>query len=143
MATFTAEERRRVAAARVGRLATADAEGRPNVVPCCFALRGERVVTPVDEKPKRGSPSDLRRVRDVRANPYAALVVDRYAEDWSALWWVQVRGTAAALDPGDGGHADAVAALREKYDQYADHALEERPVLELDPGHVVSWSGGP
>jgi PPOX class probable F420-dependent enzyme len=136
---FSARERRYVETARVGRLATADAEGRPNAVPVCFALDGDRVVTAIDEKPKTVGPDALRRVRDVRANPAVALVVDHYVEDWSALGWVQIRGTAAYLAPDDDGHTAACAALRAKYDQYADHALDERPAIRIDPGRVLSW----
>ena len=88
---FTDAERRYVETARVGRLATADAEARPHAVPVCFAFAGDRIVSPVDEKPKRVGPHRLRRCRDVDENPRVALVVDRYAEDWSRLGWVQVR----------------------------------------------------
>lgn len=130
-------------AARVARLATADAEGRPHVVPICYALvgaeTGPALVTSIDEKPKTAGPEALRRVRDVRANPRVAVVVDRYAEDWDRLGWVQVRGTATVLEPGDDGHPEAVAALHERYDQYADHALEDRPVIEVRVGSVRSW----
>lgn len=136
---FTAAERRYLETARVGRLATADEEGRPHAVPVCFALSGGAIVTPLDEKPKDVPATDLRRVRDVEANPYVALVVDHWREEWDALGWVQVRGRAALCDPDDGAHAEAVAALREKYDQYEDHAIEEYPHVRIEPGHVVSW----
>lgn len=131
--------RRFLERARVARLATADDLGRPAVVPVCFAVDGERVVTPIDEKPKEGRPRDLRRVRDVEANPRVALVADRYDEDWSRLAWVQVRGTASVVEPGRPAHESAVRALRRKYDQYDDHDLNGRPVIEIRPGHVVSW----
>ncbi len=136
---FTDRERRYVETARVGRLATADAEARPHAVPVCFAFAGNRIATPVDEKPKEAASRRLRRCRDVAENPRAALVVDRYTEDWSRLGWVQVRGTATLLDPGESGHAAAVDALEAKYDQYADHDLGARPVVELAPGSVRSW----
>ena len=136
---FTDRERRYLDSARVGRLATADAEARPHAVPVCFALDGESVATPVDEKPKAVDPARLRRCRDVDENPRVALVVDHYLEDWSRLGWVQVRGTAALLDPGASRHGAAVDALRAKYDQYADHALESRPVISVTPGSVRSW----
>lgn len=136
---FDARERAYLEAARVGRLATADADGRPHVVPVCFAFAGDHLVTPIDEKPKSVSPGELRRIRDVRENPRVALVVDHYLEDWSKLGWVQVRGTATHLGPDEPSHSGAVAALREKYDQYADHALEERPVVRIAPGSVRSW----
>lgn len=136
---FADRERRYVEAARVGRLATADGEGRPHAVPVCFALAGDRVVTPIDEKPQAVAPGELRRCRDIDENPRVALVVDHYAEDWSRLGWVQIRGTAARLDPDESGHSAAVDALRRKYEQYAAHALDERPVIRVDPGRVLSW----
>lgn len=49
---FELAERRHIASARIGRLATADAGGRPHVVPVCFALADEQVVTPIDDKPQ-------------------------------------------------------------------------------------------
>lgn len=132
-------ERAYIAAARVGRLATADADGRPHVVPVCFALHTNRIVTPIDEKPKTVGPDELRRVRDVRENPAVALVVDHYSENWSRLGWLQVRGRASVTGPEGAGHARAVTALREKYEQYRNHALPERPILTIEPGHVRSW----
>lgn len=132
-------QRRFLDAARVGRLATADAEGRPAAVPVCFALLDDAVVSPLDEKPKGVDPTDLRRVNDVEANPSVALVVDRYAEDWSRLAWVQLRGTAALAEPGAPDHGRGVAALEAKYDQYADHAIEDRPLIRIDVGHARSW----
>jgi PPOX class probable F420-dependent enzyme len=139
MGLIDPQERRYLEGARVGRLATADADGRPHAVPVCFALVGDAVVTPIDEKPKAGDPSSLRRVRDVRENPAVALVVDHYSDDWSRLGWVQIRGTASLLSPDHADHSPAVAALRERYDQYVDHALEDRPVVRIDVGSVVSW----
>lgn len=136
---FARSERRYLEAAPLGRLATADAEGRPHVVPVCFAVVGDEIVTPIDEKPQDVSPDDLRRSRDVRQNPRVALVVDHYAENWAELGWVQVRGTAAFVDPDGPFHASAVTALRSKYDQYGSHALEERPVIRISPGTVRSW----
>jgi PPOX class probable F420-dependent enzyme len=139
---MTPAERRHLAAARVGRLATADAEGRPHVVPVCYALlEGDDpdLVTPLDEKPQDAAPRELRRVRDVAENPRVALVADRYREDWDLLGWVQVRGTADLLGPGESGHAAAVTALHGKYEQYREHALDERPALRVEVGHVRSW----
>jgi len=36
-------------------------------------------------------------------------------------------------------HAAAIAALRGKYAQYAEHRLEDRPVLRLTVERVVAW----
>jgi PPOX class probable F420-dependent enzyme len=140
---LTAEERAVLETARVARLATADAEGRPHVVPICFALTERDVrpvlVTPIDQKPKAADPGDLRRVRDIRSNASVALVIDRYTEDWDRLGWLQLRGTASVVDPAKERHAPAVRALRERYTQYADHALEGRPMIEIRIGSASSW----
>lgn len=136
---FRDRERQYVETARIGRLATADAGGRPHAVPVCFALLDDHIVTPVDEKPQRVSPADLRRSQDIRENPRVAVVVDHYAEDWSTLGWVQIRGTAAYCTPDEAPHAGGVAALESKYEQYADHGLNDRPLIRITPGHVRSW----
>src|SRR5436305_15028654 len=92
------EARERFRAARVARLATADAAGRPHLVPIVFAVEGDRVYSVVDAKPKRISA--LRRLRNVRANPAVALLVDHYDDaDWSALWWVRAEAHVRVLEP--------------------------------------------
>ncbi|WP_436936219.1 TIGR03668 family PPOX class F420-dependent oxidoreductase [Halovenus marina] len=136
---FRTEERQYVERARVGRLATADAEGRPHAVPVCFALMDDSIVTPIDEKPQRAPPEGLRRAQNVRTNDRVCLVVDHYTEEWDRLGWVQVRGTATIKSPEDDGHADGIRALRAKYDQYATHALDDRPLIRIEVGSVQSW----
>ncbi|WP_267641265.1 TIGR03668 family PPOX class F420-dependent oxidoreductase [Haloarchaeobius amylolyticus] len=136
---FQEAERRYLETARVGRLATADARGRPSAIPVCFALVDGTVVTPIDEKPQRVAPGALRRSRDISENPYVTLVVDHYTEDWGRLGWVQVRGTASHCAPDDDSHSAGVVALREKYEQYTEHALENRPLIRISPGSVRSW----
>lgn len=136
---FQEEERQYVERARVGRLATADAEARPRAVPVCFAFVDDHIVTPIDEKPQRVAPDELRRSRDIRENPRVTLLVDHYSDDWSQLGWVQVRGTATHCTPTDEHHALGTKALRQKYDQYADHELAERPLIRIAPGSVRSW----
>lgn len=78
------DARRRFAQARVARLATVDAAGRPHLVPLVLAVRGELVYSAVDAKPKRSMA--LRRLANITANPAVALLVDHYDDaDWSAL----------------------------------------------------------
>ncbi len=107
--------RQRVRDARAGRLATVTPDGRPHVVPCCFALAGDAVFSAVDRKPK--STTNLQRLVNIRAHPDAALLVDHYAEDWAQLWWVRVDGHARVVESGD-EYERAIRALREKYAQY-------------------------
>jgi PPOX class probable F420-dependent enzyme len=120
-------------------LATVDAEGRPHVVPVCFAYVEGRLYTPIDEKPKRGDPRSLTRVRNLLRNPAVCLVVDRYDEDWTRLSWIQVRGRAALTEQA-AERTTALAALRAKYAQYRSMDLESRPLIAIQPERVVAWS---
>jgi PPOX class probable F420-dependent enzyme len=126
--------RQRVAAARVGRLATVDADGRPHLVPICFAVDGESLYSAVDEKPKRSR--QLKRLANIRGNPGVSLIVDHYEEDWSRLWWVRVDGTAEVLE--DGPEVErALALLGAKYEQY--RAQPPRgPVIVVE---IETWRG--
>src|SRR3972149_6384655 len=78
---------------RVGHLATADAQGKPLVVPVCFACSEESIYSVVDEKPKRVPATHLRRLKNIAENPQVCLVVDHYEEDWSRLAPLIVEGT--------------------------------------------------
>jgi PPOX class probable F420-dependent enzyme len=121
----------------VARLATADAAGRPHVVPICYALIRDEVYFTIDEKPKK-KPTALKRLANLRANPFAALVVDRYDEDWSRLGWVMVRGSAKILASG-AEHDQAQAALRARYPQLAAMRIEGLPVVAVRIEHASSW----
>ena len=126
------EARELFAGARVARLATADAAAKPHVVPLVFAVDGDTIYSAVDPKPKRTQ--DLKRLRNVMANPQVALLADHYADDdWDALWWVRADGTGHVLDASE----RAVELLRERYAQYTD-APPDGPVLAID---VERWSG--
>jgi PPOX class probable F420-dependent enzyme len=126
------EARERFASARVARLATADADGVPHIVPLVFAVEGDTVFSAVDAKPKRTS--DLKRLRNIAANPRVALLADHYDDaDWDRLWWARADGTGRVLD----SSPEAVGLLRERYAQYRD-APPAGPVLAVE---VLRWSG--
>jgi PPOX class probable F420-dependent enzyme len=127
------EARDRFAAARVARLATADADGVPHLVPIAFAVDGGTIYSAVDAKPKRTRA--LRRLANVRANPAVALLVDHWdEEDWERLWWVRADGVGRVLDSVDPEARHAVELLRGRYPrQRADGE-----VLAVD---VRRWSG--
>jgi PPOX class probable F420-dependent enzyme len=120
------------AEARVARLATADAEGAPHLVPITFAVEGDRVYFAVDGKPK--SSARLRRLRNIEQNPRVSLLIDEYDEDWERLWWVRADGRARILAEGLEGPR---GLLRARYAQYADVAMDG-PVVEIA---VSRWSG--
>jgi PPOX class probable F420-dependent enzyme len=127
------ESRRRFAAARVARLATVNAGGRPHLVPIVFAVAGETIYSVVDAKPKRTT--ELRRLQNVRFNPWVSVLVDHYDDtDWDALWWVRADGTARVLSLDEPEAARAVAELVQRYPRQRPTG----PVLAID---VKRWSG--
>lgn len=127
----------------MARLATASAAGRPHLVPVCFVFDGTCLYTAIDSKPKRGDPRRLRRLENLRENPWAALLVDHYAEDWAALRYLLATGPAEILEAGPERDA-AVALLREKYPQYrAMPGFGDGPVIRLLPARIASWQASP
>ena len=129
------EARARFASARVARLATADAQGRPHVVPFVFALVGDTVVSAVDAKPKRSTA--LRRLANVAANPAVAVLADHYEDDWTALWWVRGDGRGRVVDAASAEGRHALELLADRYAQYRAEP-PPGPVLAVD---VARWSG--
>ena len=132
------QARQRFAAARVARLATADGQGRPHLVPVVFALAGDRIYTAVDAKPKQGK--GLRRLANIAANPRVTVLVDGYAEDWSTLWWVRADGAARIVTGTDAG--TGIAALTARYPQYVGQP-PPGPVIAIDVDHWSYWSATP
>lgn len=125
----------RFAAARVARLATVTPRGHPHVVPVVFALADEVIYTAVDGKPKSGGP--LQRLTNIGANPSVSLLVDHYAEDWSALWWVRADGVATVLVD-EPSRERGLGLLRAKYPQYESVSLDG-PVIAVAVGRWSSW----
>jgi PPOX class probable F420-dependent enzyme len=124
---------------RVARLATADENGSPHLIPVCYAFDGTRFYTPLDEKPKRVAGSSLRRVRNIEARHEASLLIDQYDDDWSRLGYVLVHGRAELIEPGHETHAQALTLLRARYIQYRTMALEQYSVIMITPESVTSW----
>src|SRR5207253_4769177 len=85
-------ERRFLAQQRIAHLATADRRAAPHVVPVCFAIAGSSLYVPIDEKPKRAPVTAPNRLRNIAENPPAAVIVDRYEEDWARHGWVMLPG---------------------------------------------------
>lgn len=159
-----AQARTRFAAARVARLATVGADGAPHLVPVTFALgdlpgkasgeasggtpgdpvgellgdggspHPDTLYFAVDHKPKRSA--DLRRLRNIAAEPRVSLLADHYADDWARLWWARADGVARVVP--DGAVRDAgLALLRRKYPQYAE-VPPRGPVVAIE---VRTWTG--
>lgn len=137
---FTSAQLAFLAAQRVGHLATADTAGSPSVIPVCYAYDQAALYIALDTKPKRVAPTQLKRVRNILANPAVAVVIDRYDEDWTHLAYLLVRGRAALLLSEDATHASAIALLRARYAQYKTMPIETQPVIVVTPTTIVAWS---
>jgi len=124
---------------RVARLATADLDGHPHIVPVCYAYDGVHFYIPLDEKPKRVGENQLKRVRNILARHEASLLIDQYDDDWSRLGYVLVHGHAALLQPEDALHTQGLVLIRERYIQYRSMALEKHAMIVITPDSVTSW----
>jgi PPOX class probable F420-dependent enzyme len=123
-----------LATERVARLGYLDSDDRPRVLPVTFALGDGCVWIAIDEKPKR-TPEPAR-IRYLRRRPEAALVVDHYDDDWTRLAWVQLLCRVEVV-PVESS-ADGVAALAEKYEQYAERS-PPGPLLRLSVERALHW----
>jgi PPOX class probable F420-dependent enzyme len=127
-------QRRLVAEAPVARLATVAPDGRPHLVPICFALEGDTLWSAIDDKPK--SARRPQRLRNVEREPRVAVLVDHYEDDWSRLWWVRLRGRGRIV----AAPAERERALRALARRYLPYR-ERPPSGELLAVEVDEWRG--
>ena len=142
MTNLSPAQDRFLRSARTGHLATADAKGRPQVVPVCFVFDGQAIYSVLDAKPKTTPLRQLRRVKNILANPQVSLVVDHYEENWDKLQYILVSGDAELLES-DEKWVVAIAMLREKYPQYQAMDLDQSPVIKITPVRYSPWSSQP
>lgn len=103
----------------VARLATLAGDGRARLVPIVFAQSGSALWSPIDGKPK--GEGELERVRNLRRDPRATLLIDHYDADWRRLFWLRLDARARVRAvPEDSASPErrGVAALLDKYPQY-------------------------
>lgn len=127
------ELRERFSQASVLRLGTADAVGKPHLVPATFVVVGDVVAIAVDHKPKRHT--NLKRLRNIEENPAVTLLVDHFDDDWDRLWWVRADGEAQVIE--NELAYELVDALVDKYEQYREHR-PAGPVIKIQ---INRWSG--
>ncbi len=130
-----AECRSRFASVPVARLATLGAAG-PHLVPIVFALDGDRVVSAVDDKPKRTT--RLQRLANIARDPRVSLLADHYADDWEQLWWVRADGRARVVDD-PARREKALDLLSVRYRQYRERR-PDGPVVEVEVERWTGWS---
>lgn len=125
--------RQRFASVSVARLATVGPDGRPHLVPVTFAVHGDLIYTAVDHKPKRTT--NLKRLRNIAADPHVAVLADHYEDDWQRLWWVRVDGVARVLER----DAEGVRLLAARYQQYRTNP-PQGPVIVISAERWSGWS---
>jgi PPOX class probable F420-dependent enzyme len=113
-------------------------QGIPHVAPICYVYDGKNMYTPIDEKPKRSKPRNLRRLVNISANPHVCIVVDHYEEDWKRLKFTILLGRARMIMRGREHHG-AILRLRKKYPQYRSMNLESRPIIRISPSKLINW----
>ena len=86
-----------LAGQRLGRIATAGADGKPHVVPTSFRYNPDQRTIDVGGM----HVGTTKKFRDVQANPWAALVVDDLVstDPWTPRM-LEIRGRAEAIDDG-------------------------------------------
>ncbi len=109
------------------------------MVPVCYVVIDAQVYFTIDAKPKP-SPTTLRRLRNVAANPRCAVVVDRYEDDWTQLGFVQLEGLAERVSAVD-EHGLVLAELRQRYPQYGAMRLTigDYPMIRIHITHWHTW----
>lgn len=121
--------RERFADSPVAVLGTSDADGVAHLVPVTYLVSGDKVFIAVDDKPKRSQ--DLKRLRNIAANPRVCLLAQRYDDDWTRLWWARADGWARVVADYD------LAPLLARYQQYrSEPPPGPAVVIEVD-----RWSG--
>lgn len=128
------QARARFADSPVAVLGTIDATGAAHLVPVTYVVSGDRVFIAIDDKPKRDR--DLKRLRNIAADPRVSLLAQHYQDDWSGLWWARADGTARVIGPGDMPFG-VLGGLVGRYDWYRTHQ-PAGPVIEVT---VEKWSG--
>lgn len=86
-----------IKSARIGHLATASSNLQPYLTPVVFIILQNRILIPLDNKPKTIDVKELRRVKNIEENPKVSFLVDHYDEDWTNLWFVMIIGNATLV----------------------------------------------
>lgn len=121
-------------------MATVDEAAKPHIVPICYAFVSGLIYTPIDKKPKSVSVNTLKRIKNLRSNPYVSFVIDKYYEDWNRLYYLKIAGRADLIERGE-EYENSLMSLCEKYSQYRDMDLLNLglPVIKISPHRIVSW----
>jgi PPOX class probable F420-dependent enzyme len=129
-----AQVRRLLDEGRRGVMTTLDLNGSAHSVPVVFAVVDDEIVSPIDHKPKTGQV--LARVKNLRRDPRATLLVDHWDEDWTKLVWLMIRGTAVVDEQPP---FDLMRAINARYPPYAADERHDA-LIRLQPSRLMWWS---
>lgn len=131
------ECRSRLTTARHAILGTLHPERGPDLVPIVHAvLDASTLVFPIDTvKAKRTT--ELGRLANLERDARASVLVERYDDDWSRLWWVRASGRAALVDD-ETLDTRARAELTARFPTYRTDASIAR-VVALRIERLVGW----
>jgi PPOX class probable F420-dependent enzyme len=117
-------------------MASSGPDGKPHIVPITFAIEGNVLYFAVDAKPK--TTTDLKRLRNIAANPAVSILIDHYEDDWNRLWWVRLDGEARILTEHDEIER-ALDLLAARYRQYRTNR-PDGPVVAVAIERTSAWS---
>ena len=124
----------RLGSATHGVLGTVHPRRGVDLVPVVLLVDAPRIVIPIDSvKPKSGA--RLQRARNLDGDDRCTVLVDRYDDDWSGLWWVRAHAHGAEAEP----DAGLLARLGEAFAPYRAPG-SVTSVLLLTVDSVSGWA---
>ncbi|HXJ65271.1 MAG TPA: PPOX class F420-dependent oxidoreductase [Actinomycetota bacterium] len=120
MSEFTSDEIEYLRSQRLGRLATAGADGQPHVIPVTYVYNADEDAIDVGGIAFGAG----KKWRDVQANPRVAFLVDESTGKSARA--VEIRGTAEAHDTGG-------ESINPRFPNFAPEFIRIRPA------RIVSW----
>jgi pyridoxamine 5'-phosphate oxidase family protein len=121
MSVFTPKEIEYLQSQRLGRLATVNSEGKPQIAPVGFRYNPELDTIDIGGR----SMSNSKKFRNILANQAVSFVVDDVLPPWQPRG-VEIRGTAQALPSG------GKALFGDRYE--ADEGL-----IRITPAQIIGW----
>jgi len=121
MSVFTDKEIEYLLSQRLGRLATINPEGKPQIAPVGFRYNPELDVIDIGGR----SMSTSKKFRNILKNPNVSFVVDDVLPPWKPRG-IEIRGAAQTLPTG------GKAMFGDRYE--ADDAI-----IRITPGQIIGW----
>ena len=125
---FDGKEARFLEGHEICRLATASEKAVPHVVPVVYVLDGEKIVIAMDY--------GTRKLKNLRENPVASLVVDDYEPNRAVF----ILGDCQILERGK-EYIRLLKLLFNRFEFYRKNPWgeDESPIIVVTPSKVVSW----